>query len=419
MYGLADCNNFFVSCQRVFDPSLEGRAVVVLSNNDGCAISRSNEAKALGIRMGQPYYQFADLVRAGRVEVFSSNFMLYGDMSRRIHQTLRELVPAIEAYSIDEAFLDLRGIDSGGLAALGRRISATCLRNVGIPVSVGIAPTKTLAKIASRLCKRYPRLEGSCYMHRPEDVAKVLARFPIGDVWGIGRRYARRLEERGVHTAADFCACSVGWVRAHMGMGGERTWRELHGEPCIEFEHAAAARKQICVSRTFASEITDFESLRRQTILYATMCAEKLRRQGSVCGEVQLFVATNRHRSDRPQYGNSVLMALPEPTDSTILLAHVVTDALREIFRPGFAYKRAGVVLSAIVSRGGMQVSLFDDADRERHSRLMHALDSVNGKLGPNSVMLASQELQGLRMHREHLSPSYTTDWNDILQVKV
>ena len=286
MYGLCDCNNFFASCERVFRPELEGLPVVVLSNNDGCVIARSNEAKALGIRMGHPYFQIRDLEKRHNVAVFSSNFNLYGDMSRRVIWTLRRMVPAAEVYSIDEAFLDLRGIETGRLEELGRHISRTVRRNTGIPVSIGIAPTKTLAKIASKLCKEYPKLQGACLMYRPQDIEKVLRKFPIEDVWGIGRKHRRMLQAANVRTAWDFVQRPEAWIRGRMGVTGLRTWKELQGEACIDFESAPPAKQQITVSRSFAHELTQYEEIHTSVAAFVSMAAEKLRRQQSLCGEV-------------------------------------------------------------------------------------------------------------------------------------
>ncbi|MBQ3820989.1 MAG: Y-family DNA polymerase, partial [Bacteroidales bacterium] len=245
MFALADCNNFFVSCERVFRPELNGRPVIVLSNNDGCAVSRSNEAKALGIKMGAPLFQIRELVEKHGVAVFSSNFALYGDMSRRVQEVLRRYSPAVEQYSIDEAFLDLRGIQIPDPDALAKEISSECRRRTAIPVSVGIAPTKTLAKIASKLCKQYPKLRGGCYMHRPEDIEKVLRRFPAADVWGIGRRSARKLEAAGIRSAWDFTRLPEVAVRKRFALPGLRTWKELQGIPCIEFEDMVEPRQSI------------------------------------------------------------------------------------------------------------------------------------------------------------------------------
>lgn len=419
MYGLCDCNNFFASCERVFRPELNGRPVVVLSNNDGCVIARSNEAKALGIRMGHPYFQIRALVERHGVAVFSSNHTLYGDMSRRVIATLRRLVPAAEVYSIDEAFLDLRGIPLGELDALGHRISRTVRRDTGIPVSIGMAPTKTLAKIASKLCKQYPRLQGSCLMYRPEDIEKVLRRFPIEDVWGVGRRHRKMLQTAGIRTAWDFTQRDATWVRARMNLPGLRTWRELQGEACIDFESAPPARQQISVSRSFAHELTTPDELHTSVATFTSMCAEKLRREGSLCGELTVYILTNRHREELPQYFESETVRPAIATDDTLELVPLATAALQRIFRAGYGYKKVGVIFSELLPKNGAQRDLFDVVDREKHARLMEAVDAANHLYGRNKVMVASQGLEPLKMNRNHLSRNYTTDWDDIITVKV
>ena len=253
MYALADCNNFFVSCERVFRPDLEGKAVVVLSNNDGCAVSRSNEAKKLGVKMGQPLFEFKHLVQSGAVTVFSSNYVLYGDMSHRVQLVLRSAAPAIEIYSIDESFMDLTGMEHSDLDLWAKNLSAKCRKDTGIPISVGVAPTKTLAKIASKLCKQYPKTRGGCYMHHIQDIEKVLKKLPLEDIWGIGRRYSARFKNYyGLTTAYDFYMKDEAWVHSEMGITGVRTWRELHSIPSIFFEDAPQTRKQIMVSRSFS-----------------------------------------------------------------------------------------------------------------------------------------------------------------------
>lgn len=421
MYGLADCNNFFVSCERVFRPSLEGRPVVVLSNNDGCAVARSNEAKALGITMGQPLFQFRELVQRHRIEVFSSNYRLYSDMSHRVHSTLRGLVPAVEVYSIDEAFLDLRGIPLEELAELGHRISRICRRDTGIPVSVGIAPTKTLAKVASKLCKQYPRLNGACLMYRAEDIEKVLRRFPIGDVWGIGRRYVKRWTAAGIRTAWDFVSLPEEIVSVQMGITGVRTWRELRGEPSIDFEQQRSPKQQICVSRSFSEEITSIEQLHGQLASFAAQCAVKLRTQRSACHEAIIFISTNRYRGDSEQAYLNRMTIFPVATDSTLEIESGVRAMLNDCFREGLSYKRAGVILSGIVPRDRVQGHLFDSLDREKHARLMSAVDAVNAAAADPwspTVRIASQAEKVLN-HSDHRSPAYTTDWNDLPVVHI
>lgn len=418
MYGLCDCNNFFASCERVFRPELNGRPVVVLSNNDGCVIARSNEAKKLGIRMGHPFFQLQELVKREKVAVFSSNFQLYGDMSRRVIHTLRQMAPAVEVYSIDEAFLDLQGIEQGKLEQMGRHISRTVKQYTGIPVSIGIAPTKTLAKIASKLCKQYPKLNGACFLHRPQDIEKVLRKFPIEDVWGVGRKHNKMLQTAGIVTAWDFTQRTPEWVRARMGVTGLRMWKELRGEACIDFETTPPAKQQITVSRTFAHEQTDFEALHTAVAAFTSMCAEKLRRQQSVCGEVTVYILTNRHREDLPQYFDSETLRLRTPTDDTLQLVPQATEALKRIFREGYGYKKAGVILSEIASMTGIQADLFDPVNREKHARLMSVIDATNQTFGRNKVVVASQGFDPIRMNRQHLSKAYTTDWHDIITVK-
>ena len=417
MYGLCDCNNFYASCQRVFRPDLVGRPVVVLSNNDGCIIARSNEAKALGIGMGQPLYQVQGLIDRHGVAVFSANFALYGDMSRRVMATLRTLVPSVEVYSIDEAFFDLHGI-AEPLDDYGRRIGRTIRRNTGIPVSIGIAPTKTLAKIASKLAKRYPKLDGCCYMHRPEDIEKVLATFPLHEVWGIGRRYGKLFDSMRITTARQFVELPEEWIHRRMGITGLRTWRELQGIECIGFEQMPQQKQQITVSRSFPKEIYEREELERIVAEFASMCAEKLRAQRALCGQIHGFIFTNRHRDDQPQRYETAVLTLPEPTDSTLEIVRQARAALRQIYRPGFGYKKAGVTLAQIVPATGVQGTLFAPPDKGKHARLMEALDRVNKVYGRGSIVIAAQGTEPFRMNREHLSPRYTTDWRELLTVK-
>jgi DNA polymerase V len=418
MFALADCNNFFASCERVFRPDLQGKPVIVLSSNDGCAIARSNEAKALGIKMGAPLFQIRDIVERHNVAVFSGNMALYGDMSQRVRWVLEEYAPSVEAYSIDECFLDLRGMVGIDFDAYAKEISAQCWRLTSIPVSVGIAPTKTLAKIASKLCKQYPKLRGGCYMHRPEDIEKVLKKFPIEDVWGIGRRTTPRLKAVGVNTAYDFTQLSEAYVRREMGITGLRTWRELRGTPAIEFEVGADAKQSICNSRSFSTEIYDRAELSEQVAKFAAMTAEKLRSQSSVCSHLTVFAATNRFKEDEVQQFGHICVPLVEPTDSTIDIVRCAREALDEIFVRGTGYKKAGVIASGIVPREGVTVSMFNSGHQERHRRLMQTLDSINSRVGDGSVVLASAGLSEVKANSAHRSPGYTTNWNDLPIVK-
>ena len=420
MFALADCNNFFVSCERVFRPDLNGRAVIVLSNNDGCAIARSNEAKALGIKMGAPLFKIRDIVREHNVEVFSGNMALYGDMSRRVRWTLEEFVPFIEVYSIDEAFMDLRGLDISDYDAFAKAVSARCWRNVAIPVSVGVSHTKTLAKIAASLCKKYPKLRGGCFMAREQDVEKVLRRYPVGDVWGIGRRSVAKLTDMGVQTAWDFTRLSEGLVHRVFGLSGLRTWRELRGESCIELDDSSEGRQSICVSRSFSREITDCAELSEQVATFAAKAVEKLRAQHSACVEMVVFAYTNRFREDEPQTSLSRAVLFDVATADHRRIISSAVCAMRDIFRSGYGYKKAGVVITKLVPESGVVLSLFDDGEqRQRDTKLSAALDSIKRDFGRDAVRFASQGTGEIISSHERQSPHYTTLWSDIPKVSV
>lgn len=418
MIGICDANNFYVSCERVFNPALNGRPVVVLSNNDRCVIARSNEAKALGIKMGQPIYQIADLLRRNDVVLCSSNFKLYGDMSRRMQNILKRFVPRTEIYSIDEAFLDFRGMDTSTLDALGHEMSRAVRHSTGLPVSIGIAPTKTLAKVASKLCKKFPKLDGACYMHRPQDIEKVLRNTPVGDVWGIGHRYEKMLNGHNVHTAYDFTQMPPGWVRKMMTVEGLRTWKELRGEPCIEIVAQDPDKKQICNSCSFPTEVSDLEELHTAVATFTSTVAEKLRKQKSVCGELTVFIHTNYFKPDAPVSYESRIVRFNVRTDSTLELVAAATEALKGIYRCGFDYKKAGVILSDIAPKAGVQTAMFDTLDRGKHSRLMAAMDKINETQGRRTLVVASRGFDPIKMDRQHLSKEFTTDLDDIIRVK-
>ena len=419
MYALADCNNFFASCERVFRPELSGRPVIVLSNNDGCAVARSNEAKALGIRMGDPLFKIRDIVEKNHVAVFSGNFALYGDMSRRVQEVLRGYSPLVEVYSIDEAFLDLDGMDVD-FDAYAKEISRECWRQTSIPVSVGIAPTKTLAKVASKLCKRYPKLRGGCYMHRQEDIEKVLRKFPAEDVWGIGRRVMKRLETMGVKTAWDYVSLPETTVRMLFHLPGYRTWKELRGIPCIALEDMVEPRQTICVSRSFSKEICTLQELSEQVATFAESAVTKLRAQRSVALEIVVFAMTNRFRENAPQAFSSRHVVIPDGTsDHRTFIRHAL-EGCRDIYREGFGYKKAGVVITRLVQEEGFARSLFSDVDAlEKESRLSTSIDSINKAYGRGAVLLGAQGTGVVRMQREHQSPHYTTLWADIPKASV
>lgn len=420
MFALADCNNFFASCERVFRPDLQGKPVIVLSNNDGCAIARSNEAKALGIKMGAPLFKIRDIVEKHNVAVFSGNMALYGDISQRVRWVLEEYAPSVEVYSIDECFLDLRGMTNIDFDAYAKEISAQCWKQTSIPVSVGIAPTKTLAKIASKLCKQYPKLRGGCYMHRPQDIEKVLRKFPIEDVWGIGRRSAPKLKERGVNTAYDFTQLPEHIVHSMLDITGVRTWNELRGIPCIEFEDGFEAKQSICVSRSFSSEIYDVKELQEQIANFASSMAEKLRKQKSVATEMVVFAYTNRFKENAPQTYSNGLISYTTPTSNQRQIVADAVQVTQRIFKNGYGYKKAGVVATKIIPAGEVMHSLFEDtAAAEREQKITSTLDSINATFGKGTIKLAIQGSGKIKSASDNQSPHYTTRWSDIPKVSV
>lgn len=420
MFALADCNNFFASCERVFRPDLYGRPVIVLSNNDGCAVARSNEAKALGIKMGEPYFKIRHIVEKNDVAVFSGNMALYGDMSNRVRMVLESLCPSIEAYSIDESFMDLRGMDNVDFDAYAKMVSSECWRLTSIPVSVGIAPTKTLAKIASKLCKQYPKLKGGCYMHRPQDIEKILRKFPIEDVWGIGRRSSVKLHSMGIRTAYEFIQLHESAVRKIFGLNGLRTWKELKGEPCIGFEDGFDVKQSICVSRSFSEEITEVEELCEQIANFAASTAEKLRKQNSVAAEILVFAYTNRFKENAPQIHGALAVHFDQPVNDQRIFVLKAVEAMREVFRKGYGYKKAGVIANHIMQVDEVPGSLFEDtAAKEREHKLTSAVDIINGVFGDGAVRLAVQGSGRIRSASEKQSPHYTTLWDDIPMVSV
>ncbi len=420
MFALADCNNFFASCERVFRPDLQGRPVIVLSNNDGCAVARSNEAKALGIKMGDPLFKIRDIVNKHKVAVFSGNMALYGDMSQRVRWVLEEFAPAIEVYSIDEAFLDLRGLQNVDFDQYAKAISKRCYKLTSIPVSVGIAPTKTLAKIASKLCKQYPRLQGGCYMHRPEDIEKVLHKYPIEDVWGIGRRTSAKLKLMGINTAYDYTQLSESRVRSLFNITGLRTWKELQGTPCIEFEDGFEAKQSICVSRSFSSEIYNVKELQEQIANFGASMAEKLRKQGSVTSEMVVFAYTNRFKENEPQTHSSALISFTTPTSDVRSIVSKTVATIKSIFKQGYGYKKAGVIATKIVSDKHIMHSLFEDTSAtEREHKITSVLDSINKTFGKGTIKLAIQGSGQIKSSSDNQSPHYTTLWSDIPKVSV
>lgn len=419
-YALIDCNNFYASCERAFRPELKNRPVVVLSNNDGCIIARSNEAKAAGIGMGTPYFKCRGVLERNRVAVFSSNYALYGDMSARVMRVLTRFCPAVEVYSIDEAFADLSGVPGGPLR-FARRLRATVEQWTGIPVSVGIAPTKTLAKLANQFAKKQPRCRGVFDFLSSPAPDRVLRWTDIEDVWGIGPRHARRLRKQGVRTAFDFRDLPQAWVKKKMTVTGLHTLLELRGLPCLEFAEGTVDKKTIVSSRSFGRPVSTLDDLLEATSQYTTRAAEKLRRQESVASSVMVFLQTNSFKLGQPQYSNAHSIPLRVSTAHTPTLIRTARSGLRHIFREGYDYKKCGVMLSGLEPADGRWLSLLDlqpDA-HSRHAPLMRTIDELNHRWGRDTLQYASSSINGTwRMRREMRSPRYTTAWDELLEVR-
>lgn len=414
MFGLMDCNNFYASCERVFNPALNGKPIVVLSNNDGCVIARSNESKALGIQMGVPAYQIKEVAQKYGVSIFSSNYTLYGDMSSRVMSILSSLAPEIEIYSIDEAFINLDGVPY--LQGIGADIVNKVYKGTGIPVSLGIAPTKTLAKVANKFAKKHPAYNRLCIIDTEEKRIKALQLTDIGDVWGIGRRQSTKLEKQGVKTAYDFTQLSGSWVRKSMTVVGERTWKELRGISCIDMESAPPAKKQICTSRSFGKMVEDIDTMAEAIATHASTCAKKLRKQKSFAVSLMVFIHTNNFREDLPQYWKNTLIKLPVPTSDTLEIVHYALEGLRNIFMQGYQYKKAGVIITEIVTSA--QLGLFDTVDREKREKLMQVIDKVNGEHQQLIKLAVQGNGREWKLKQEQLSQRYTTKLSEIIKIK-
>ncbi|MES2778047.1 MAG: Y-family DNA polymerase [Bacteroidota bacterium] len=418
MYALVDCNNFYVSCERVFNPGLLGKPVIVLSNNDGCAISRSDEAKAAGIPMGAAAHLVADLIEKHQVQLFSSNYTLYGDMSDRVMKTLTDFVPGMEIYSIDEAFLDMADLAYTDLHQLGMTIRATVFKNTGIPICVGIAPTKALAKMANRYAKKKFKSLGVYYAANDRLVDEMLEFTKVGDVWGIGRQYCLMLNKNGVKTAKEFVELPEDFVRAKMSVMGLRLQQELRGIPSIDWEFDPAPKKNICVGRSFGTLIRDKEKIREALSNFAANVAAKAREQNSVAGEIRVFINTNPHRMQDPQYFRSIVVQMDPATNNPARIIKYALKALDIIFKQGYSYMKCGVELHKLVTEDAAQMSLFDAGDSPNARKVIAALDKVNKSMGPGAVRLAIQGFnKGYRPRAVRLSPKFTTLVSDIIKV--
>jgi DNA polymerase V len=421
MFALVDCNNFYVSCERLFQPKLNGKPVVVLSNNDGCVIARSDEAKALGIVMGAPAYMSEKLFREHRVKVFSSNYTLYGDLSDRVMKILASFVPQLELYSIDEAFLDMSEMLYHDLLELGIRIRKTVMQDLGIPVTVGIAPTKTLAKMANRYAKKKFKDVGVFYAVSKELIDELLKATEVEDIWGIGKQYAMLLRQNGFRTASDVTKIPADWMRNKMSVIGLRLWNELHGIPSMEWEYKPKDKKNICTSRSFARSTNDISILREAVSNHAATCALKLRNQHSTCRYVQVFILTNPHKPELPQYQGSITLQCEKETSLTQDIIGYALKGLDIIYQPGgYIYMKAGVMVLDLVTENAVQLSLFDQRDRSKEKSLASTVDQVNVDMGKDTVRMAVQRFERrYRLRADRLSKKYTTDIRQILKIKI
>lgn len=431
MYGIVDCDNCYVSCERVFRPDLKDKPVVVLSNNDGCVVARSNEAKKMGIKAGTAYFQLQQLFPNEKIAVFSSNYELYGELTGRVVEIIRQEAPAYFRYSIDESFVYWNGFDGTNLKEWGENLHKRIRKSVGMPVSIGLAPTKTLAKMASHFAKKYPGYRHCCLIDTDEKRKKALKLFPINEVWGIGRRYAAKLEAIGVKTAYDFAQMPDSLVRATFNnFVIFRTWQELNGIDAVPNEEMAK-KKSICTSRSFNGMVTDFDTLKTHVSNYAARCAEKLRAQDTVASIIGVFLHTNLFREDLPQYWNFQEKRLTVPTNSTIDICKAATEVLKSIYVKGYHYKKAGVIVMGIGPNSPMQLDLFDyNAEQfQKMKRLDAVIDRINKVNGTETIVLGSQqyiqkggkgkaEVFANAIKHDFRSKNPTTRWSDIIELK-
>ena len=418
MFALVDCNNFYVSCERVFNPNLQGKPVAILSNNDGCVIARSDEVKALELPMGAPAFKYKSFFKQHKVEVFSSNYPLYGDMSSRVMRILEQFTPEVEVYSIDEAFLQFKGFDNYDLEAYGQAIRNRILKWTGIPTCVGIAPTKALSKVANKIARKFPKETAGVYVIDTEQKRlKALKWTPIEKVWGIGYALRKRLAEKQCKTAYDFIQLPDLWVRKSFSITQWKLKKDLEGVPKIEMEQIKNKRV-IATTRSFETTLTELSDLKERISTFASSCAEKLRRQNSSCHVLVVFLRSNRFKTQSPQYRVSRMVSIPFPTNSSLVLSSSAVKAITSIYKKGIHYKKAGVILTGIVPTYNRQMQLFDHEDA-RHQPLMSAMDHINKKYAAPKLKLANQDLaRTWKMRQAHLSPQYTTNLNDIITVQ-
>ena len=419
MFALVDCNNFYASCERVFRPNLVNEPVVVLSNNDGCVIARSNEAKAIGVPMGAPAFKFKEMFEKNNIHVFSSNYALYGDMSSRVMSILSTYTPEIEIYSIDEAFLKLDGFEMFNLEQYAREMYRTVTKSTGISISIGIAPTKSLSKVANRIAKKFIGRTGGVHVIDTEEKRiKALKWLQIADVWGIGGRHAKRLNALGVHTAYDFTQLPDEWVRKNLAVVGLRLKRDLSGIPTLNLDEIKR-KKAIATTRTFERNHADLFNIQERVSTFAVTCAEKLRRQKSCCNSLMVFLHTNSYRKDLPQYSRNIVIKTDYPTNSSMDIVKYAVKGLKAIYKEGYLYKKAGVIVMDLTPDNEKQLNMFV-FENPRHQALMNVMDRLNNGIGQKKIKLGCQDMDRTwKMNQEKLSPRYTTRLDEIITVKV
>ena len=422
MYALVDCNNFYASCERVFQPKFNGKPVAILSNNDGCVISRSNEAKAVGIKMGAPAFQIKDLIRAEKVQVFSSNYALYGDLSNRVMGVLSQFTPNLEVYSIDEAFLNFDGMNIQDYHNYGMQMKTRVQKWVGIPVCIGFAETKALSKVANKIAKKFQERTSGVYVINDEEKRiKALKWTKIEDVWGIGRRMEKKVKLRNINTAFDFTLPQhEAWIKKEMGIIGMRLKYELEGKSVLDLEPIPDQKKSIATTRSFPKQISEFDALRERISTFASVCAEKLRKQKSSCHTIIVMLVIDKHSVQTSKYYFNMAITLPFASNSTLTISNTAIDMLKQLHKGNehLKFKKAGVIVTSLVDEDKKQFQLFDE-ENPKHLALMQAMDKLNKKIGDKKVKLATQNLNlTWNMKQNHLSKKYTTNFKDILEIR-
>ena len=417
MFALVDCNNFYASCERVFDPTLYNKPLVILSNNDGCIISRSDEAKKIGIPMGAPIFKYKKFINQHNIKVLSSNYSLYGDMSSRVMSILKQFTPDIQVYSIDESFLKLEGFNNCDFTNYGNLIKNRVLKWTGIPTCVGIAPTKALSKVANKIARKYPyQTKGVYTIDSTYKIQKALKWTMINDIWGIGSKLSKRLALKGCRNAYDFTQLDENWVKSNMSVVESRLQRDLRGLPTLDLENQGC-KKSISTTRTFEKPLSDLEYIKERISTFTFVSGEKLRRQKSHCHMLIVILRSNSFRQDLKQHYATKIINLPYPTNSSLVLSNYANQAIKEIYKQGIAYKKAGIILTGLVPSNNYQLSIFD-TENSNHQPLMKAIDTINYKFS-NKIKIANQDLKKTwKMKQDYLSPEYTTNINDVIKVR-